>query len=100
MFHAAIRRVMARGLQERAYALAGRVPSRGALLLMLLCLPTAGAATKAPIPFEKSFRVAHSRTHCGTGYYIYQQYVPDAPLPELAWTELRYDAYCFVMPAL
>jgi hypothetical protein len=24
---------------------------------------------------------------------------PGAPLPELAWTELRYDAYCFVMPA-
>jgi hypothetical protein len=25
---------------------------------------------------------------------------PGDPLPELAWTELRYDAYCFVMPAL
>jgi len=23
---------------------------------------------------------------------------PGAPLPELAWTELRYDAYCFVVP--
>ena len=23
---------------------------------------------------------------------------PGAPLPELAWSELRYDAYCFVMP--
>ena len=23
---------------------------------------------------------------------------PGEPLPELAWTELRYDAYCFVMP--
>src|SRR5262249_37791891 len=23
---------------------------------------------------------------------------PGQPLPELAWTELRYDAYCFVMP--
>jgi hypothetical protein len=25
---------------------------------------------------------------------------PGNPLPELAWSELRYDAYCFVMPAL
>ena len=24
---------------------------------------------------------------------------PGEPLPELAWSELRYDAYCFVMPA-
>ena len=23
---------------------------------------------------------------------------PGAPLPELAWSELRYDAYCFVLP--
>jgi hypothetical protein len=23
---------------------------------------------------------------------------PGQPLPELAWTEIRYDAYCFVMP--
>jgi len=23
---------------------------------------------------------------------------PGHPLPELAWTELRYDAYCFVLP--
>ena len=23
---------------------------------------------------------------------------PGEPLPELAWSELRYDAYCFVMP--
>jgi hypothetical protein len=23
---------------------------------------------------------------------------PGAPLPELAWSELRYDAYCFVSP--
>ncbi|PWU14853.1 MAG: hypothetical protein C5B50_16440 [Verrucomicrobia bacterium] len=33
-----------------------------------------------PIPFEKSFRLAYSRTHYGTGYYIYQQYVPGAKL--------------------
>ena len=24
---------------------------------------------------------------------------PGHPLPELAWSELRYDAYCWVMPA-
>src|SRR5262249_52490322 len=23
---------------------------------------------------------------------------PGHPLPELAWSEIRYDAYCFVMP--
>ena len=33
-----------------------------------------------PIAFEKSFRMAYSRTHYGTGYYIYQQYVPGAKL--------------------
>jgi hypothetical protein len=24
---------------------------------------------------------------------------PGYPVPELAWSELRYEAYCFVMPA-
>ncbi len=33
-----------------------------------------------PILFERSFRMAYSRTHYGTGYYIYQQYVPGARL--------------------
>src|SRR6266540_1415610 len=28
-----------------------------------------------PIAFERSFRMAYSRTHYGTGYYIYHQYV-------------------------
>ncbi len=42
-----------------------------------------------PIPFEKSFRMAYSRTHYGTGYYIYQQYVPGAKLsrPIRSWTD-------------
>jgi hypothetical protein len=42
-----------------------------------------------PIAFEKSFRMAYSRTHYGTGYYIYQQYVPGAKLsrPIRAWNE-------------
>jgi hypothetical protein len=40
-----------------------------------------------PIPFERSFRMAYSRTHYGTGYYIYHQYVPGAKLsrPIRAW---------------
>ena len=27
-----------------------------------------------PMPFEESFRIAYSRTHYGTGYYIYKHY--------------------------
>ncbi|MDQ2730424.1 MAG: DUF2961 domain-containing protein [Armatimonadota bacterium] len=40
-----------------------------------------------PMPFEKSLRLAYSRTHYGTGYYIYQQFVPGIPLsqPIRAW---------------
>ncbi|MBN1488342.1 MAG: DUF2961 domain-containing protein, partial [Phycisphaerae bacterium] len=40
-----------------------------------------------PIAFEKSFRMAYSRTFYGTGYYIYHQYVPGANLsqPITAW---------------
>jgi hypothetical protein len=40
-----------------------------------------------PVPFEKSFRMAYSRTHYGTGYYIYHQYVRGAKLsrPLRAW---------------
>ena len=42
-----------------------------------------------PIPFEKTFRLAYSRTHYGTGYYIYQQYVEGVPLtrPIRSWDE-------------
>lgn len=36
--------------------------------------------TWAPIPFERSFQMAYSRTHYGTGYYIYHQYVRGANL--------------------
>jgi hypothetical protein len=35
-----------------------------------------------PIPFETSFRLSYSRTHYGTGYYIYQQYVRGAHLSQ------------------
>jgi hypothetical protein len=40
-----------------------------------------------PIPFERSFRMAYSRTRYGTGYYIYHQYVRGANLsqPLRAW---------------
>jgi hypothetical protein len=40
-----------------------------------------------PVPFERSFRMAYSRTHYGTGYYVYHQYVPGAKLsrPLRAW---------------
>jgi hypothetical protein len=40
-----------------------------------------------PIPFERSFRMAYTRTHYGTGYYIYHQYVGGAKLssPIRAW---------------
>jgi len=51
------------------------------------------AATKGadlswlPIPFERSFRMGYSRTHYGTGYYIYHQYTRGANLsrPIRAW---------------
>jgi hypothetical protein len=40
-----------------------------------------------PIPFERSFRMAYSRTRYGTGYYIYHQYVRGANMsrPVRAW---------------
>ena len=41
-----------------------------------------------PIPFERSLPAsAYSRTHYGTGYYIYHQYLPGAKLsqPIRAW---------------
>jgi Protein of unknown function (DUF2961) len=45
--------------------------------------------TWLPIPFEKSFRMMYSRTHYGTGYYIYHQFVPGTKLsrPIRAWNE-------------
>jgi hypothetical protein len=40
-----------------------------------------------PIPFERSFRMGYSRTHYGTGYYIWQQFVPGTRLssPIRSW---------------
>ena len=42
-----------------------------------------------PIAFGKSFRMAYSRTHYGTGYYIYHQYIAGAKLsrPIQTWNE-------------
>ena len=42
-----------------------------------------------PIPFERSFRMAYSRTRYGTGYYIYSRFVPGTPLsqPLKTWNE-------------
>jgi hypothetical protein len=53
------------------------------------------AATKGadliwtPIPFERSFQMAYTRTRYGTGYYIYNQFVPGTPLshPLKSWAE-------------
>ncbi len=44
--------------------------------------------TWVPIPFERSFQMAYSRTHYGTGYYIYHQYVRGANLsrPIHSWS--------------
>jgi hypothetical protein len=40
-----------------------------------------------PISFQRSFRMAYSRTHYGTGYYIYHQFVDGIPLshPIRSW---------------
>jgi hypothetical protein len=42
-----------------------------------------------PIPFERSFKMAYSRTRYGTGYYIYSRFVPGIPLsqPLKTWNE-------------
>ena len=42
-----------------------------------------------PIPFEHSFQMAYTRTHYGTGYYIYDRFVPGTPLsrPVNSWNE-------------
>lgn len=42
-----------------------------------------------PIGFTNAFQMAYSRTHYGTGYYIYQQFLPGARLsqPLHAWNQ-------------
>lgn len=35
-----------------------------------------------PMPFEESFRIAYSRTHYGTGYYIFKQYANEENLSQ------------------
>ncbi len=43
----------------------------------------------SPIGFEHSFQMAYTRTHYGTGYYIYDQFVPGTPLSHAiqSWNE-------------
>ncbi|HEV2484721.1 MAG TPA: DUF2961 domain-containing protein [Terracidiphilus sp.] len=43
----------------------------------------------SPIEFEHSFKMAYSRTHYGTGYYIFDQFVPGTPLshPIQSWNK-------------
>ncbi len=40
-----------------------------------------------PIPFERSFQMAYTRTRYGTGYYIYNQFVPETNIspPLKSW---------------
>ena len=42
-----------------------------------------------PIAFEQSFQMAYTRTHYGTGYYIYDRFVAGTPLshPLESWNE-------------
>ncbi|MCU1321286.1 MAG: hypothetical protein JWM43_935 [Acidobacteriaceae bacterium] len=42
-----------------------------------------------PIPFERSFQMAYTRTRYGTGYYIYDQFVPGTAIshPLKSWDE-------------
>src|SRR6185436_12717805 len=35
-----------------------------------------------PIPFQRSFQMAYTRTRYGTGYYIYHQFVEGIPLSQ------------------
>src|SRR5687767_306935 len=39
-----------------------------------------------PLPFERTFRLAYSRTRYGTGYYIYHLYDPAATLSRPIWS--------------
>ena len=43
----------------------------------------------SPVAFAHSFQMAYSRTHYGTGYYIYDQFVPGTRLsrPIQSWNE-------------
>jgi Protein of unknown function (DUF2961) len=43
----------------------------------------------SPVSFERNFQMAYTRTHYGTGYYIYDQFVPGTPLsrPIQSWNE-------------
>ena len=48
-----------------------------------------GDLVYTPIPFERSFQMAYTRTRYGTGYYIYDTFVPGTPLshPIHSWDQ-------------
>src|SRR5437588_3156544 len=50
-------------------------------------VPKGADLSWVPIPFERSFRMAYSRTHYGTGYFIFHKYLPGIPLsrPIQSW---------------
>ena len=74
-------------------------PAQGSVFLPSSAFPSpldeTWAATKGadliwtPISFQRSFQMAYSRTHYGTGYYIYDQFVPGTKLlhPLQSWNE-------------
>jgi Protein of unknown function (DUF2961) len=74
-------------------------PNHDSTFLPLAAFPSplneTWAATKgadlvwSPIGFERSFQMAYTRTHYGTGYYVYDQFVPGTPLsqPIKSWNE-------------
>lgn len=51
-----------------------------------------------PIPFERSLRIAYSRTHYGTGYYIYHLYAPGTPLTRAIRSWAAEPRHAYVSP--
>ena len=74
-------------------------PAQGSVFVPSSAFPSplneTWAATKGadliwtPISFQRSFQMAYSRTRYGTGYYIYDQFVPGTKLlhPLQSWNE-------------
>ena len=66
-----------RPVKDSVFVPSGALPSP----LALTWSTTQGADLMwVPIGFQASFRMAYGRTHYGTGYYIYDQYVGGTPL--------------------
>jgi hypothetical protein len=54
---------------------------------------------------DDEFLIAHDLTQGRSAIRVRVKFTPvnrplfpGHPIPELAWSEIRYDAYCFVMP--